>query len=295
MNVIKTIREMQNWSDKMRMAGHIIGFVPTMGFLHKGHLELMRIAKQHCDTLVVSIFVNPIQFGPEEDLKTYPRDTHGDLEKLRKLHVDAVFMPQSKDMYPHGFQTEIQVKSLSQHLCGRSRPGHFTGVATVVTKLFNITKPHVAVFGQKDFQQLQVIRRLIIDQNMDIKIIGAPIVREPDGLAMSSRNSYLSHEERKSALCLKQSIDMAHKMLKEGVIDCKAIKTKIKDLILSYPFTQIDYITFCNTNTLEEVDILKDETLLAMAVRVGKTRLIDNTVLRKNMTDQADNQGSGGL
>jgi len=287
MKEIKTVKDMQNWSNNMRMAGHIIGFVPTMGFLHKGHLELIRMAKQHCDVLVVSIFVNPTQFGPEEDLETYPRDTEGDLEKLRTLHVDVVFMPQSKEMYPPGFQTEIQVKHLSQHLCGRSRPGHFTGVATVVTKLFNIVKPHVAVFGQKDYQQLQVIRRLVTDQNMDIEIIGAPIVRELDGLAMSSRNSYLSHEERRSALCLKESLDMAHKMCKDGIIDCEVIKARIKDLVLSYPFTQIDYIEFCNTDTLEKVETLEAETLLAMAVRVGKTRLIDNTVLRRKIAENA--------
>ncbi|SPD75930.1 Pantothenate synthetase [uncultured Desulfobacterium sp.] len=280
MKIIETIGEMQRESDSMRMAGDIISVVPTMGFLHEGHLELMRVAKRHSDKVVMTLFVNPTQFGPAEDFEAYPRDTEGDLEKARSLGVDIVFMPNAIEMYQEGCQTTVRVERITQPLCGLSRPGHFDGVTTVVNKLFNCTKPHLAIFGQKDYQQLAAISRMVMDLNMDIKIIGVPTVREPDGLAMSSRNSYLNPEERQSALCLKKSLDLANKMFQEGTKDARIIKETIESLIKAHPFTRIDYVSLCDPMTLEEIEILKDETLLALAVRVGKTRLIDNCLIR---------------
>lgn len=271
---------MQERSDALRAAGRTIALVPTMGFLHEGHLELMRAGKHHADELLISIFVNPTQFGPGEDLDQYPRDTEGDLQKARSVGVDVVFMPSAEEMYPDHFQTRIQVENLPQHLCGLVRPGHFDGVATVVAKLFNITKPHLAVFGQKDYQQLAIISRMVMDLNMDIRILGVPTVREPDGLAMSSRNSYLSPEEKNSALCLKKSIDLAQKLFRGGENRAETITDAVRSLILSHPFAGIDYVALCDPVTLDPVDVLGEETLFALAVRVGKTRLIDNCLLR---------------
>jgi pantoate--beta-alanine ligase len=204
----------------------------------------------------------------------------GDLRKARDVGVDIVFLPSVEEMYPDRFQTRVQVENLPQHLCGLSRPGHFDGVATVVAKLFNITKPHLAVFGQKDYQQLAIISRMVMDLNMDIRILGVPTVRETDGLAMSSRNSYLSPEERRSALCLKKSIDLAQEMFHAGE-NHHAIADALRALVLSHPFTDIDYIALCDPVTLDDLDVLTEETLLALAVRVGKTRLIDNCLLRE--------------
>ena len=273
---------MQRKADELRSAGRIISLVPTMGFLHEGHLELMRVAKEHSDQLVMSLFVNPTQFGPTEDYGQYPRDTEGDLEKARRVGVDVVFMPSVEEMYPEGSQTRVCVERVTQHLCGLSRPTHFDGVTTVVAKLFNIVKPHLAVFGQKDFQQLTVISRMVMDLNMDIKILGVPTVREPDGLAMSSRNNYLTDDERKSALCLKKSLDLADKMFQEGERDAGVIKGAIELLIRDHPFTEIDYVSICDSASLEDIGTMKDESLVALAVQVGKTRLIDNRVLRRN-------------
>jgi pantoate--beta-alanine ligase len=282
MKVIETINQMQQESESLRTAGKFISLVPTMGFLHEGHLELMRVAKEHSDKLIMSLFVNPTQFGPSEDFEQYPVDTEGDLEKARSVGVDMVFMPSVEEMYPEDSQTVVSVKRLTQHLCGLSRPGHFDGVTTVVSKLFNSTKPHLAVFGQKDYQQLVVISRMVMDLNMDIKIIGIPTVREPDGLAMSSRNSYLDPEERKSALCLKRSLELADKMFHDGTREASLIKETVESFIQSNPFTEIDYITLCDPLTLEDIQTLGDESLLALAVRVGKTRLIDNCLIRKS-------------
>jgi pantoate--beta-alanine ligase len=280
MEVIETAEKMQSASEAFRQAGRKIALVPTMGFFHEGHVELMRVARKHSDTLIISIFVNPTQFGPGEDLDQYPRDPEGDIMKAREVGVDVVFMPSSEEMYPKGSQTSVQVDKVTSHLCGLSRPGHFKGVTTVVAKLFNITKPHLAVFGQKDYQQLTVISRMVMDLNMDIQILGVPTVRESDGLAMSSRNSYLSVEERKSALCLKRSLDLAAHMVKEGERSSEALKLAVEDMIHSYPFTHIDYVSLCDPVSLEETETLEEETLLALAVRVGRTRLIDNCVLR---------------
>ncbi len=281
MKVIETVEQMHRESDALRMAGHIISLVPTMGFLHEGHLELMRVAKEHSDKMIMSLFVNPTQFGPSEDYEEYPRDTEGDLEKAMRVAVDIVFMPSVEEMYPEGNQTTVKVKQITQRLCGLSRPGHFEGVTTVVAKLFHSTKPHLALFGQKDYQQLAVISRMVMDLNMDIKIIGVPTVREPDGLAMSSRNSYLSPEERESALCLKKSLDLADEMFQKGTTDASAVKMAVESLIRRHPYTDIDYVTLCDPLTLEPIETLGKKSLLALAVRVGKTRLIDNCLIRK--------------
>jgi pantoate--beta-alanine ligase len=281
MQVIESVQEMQRTAEALRTAGKTIALVPTMGFLHEGHLELMRVGKKHADHLIMSLFVNPTQFGPSEDFEQYPRDTEGDLDKARAAGVDMVFMPTVREMYPDGFQTVLKVERVTRHLCGLSRKGHFDGVTTVVSKLFNITKPHLAVFGQKDYQQLTVIGRMVMDLNMDVQILGVPTVREKDGLAMSSRNSYLNPEERISALSLKQSLDLAGRMLQEGEVRAGVIREGVESLIKGHPHTEIEYVAFCDPVSLEEVGLLGDETLLALAVRVGKTRLIDNALLRR--------------
>jgi pantoate--beta-alanine ligase len=280
MDIIETIREMQKRSEVLRLAGQRIAFVPTMGFLHEGHLELMRHGRQDADTLIMSIFVNPTQFGPNEDLEAYPRDMEGDLSKAKQAGVDIVFTPSVEEMYPKGYQTKVAVEKVSRYLCGLSRPGHFDGVATVVFKLFNIIRPHIAIFGQKDYQQLTVIRRMVMDLNMDISIIGIPIVREPDGLAMSSRNTYLNPMERQSAPCLKKSLDLADKMVSGGERDIRRIKEAIKELIYGHPYTTIDYINLCDPISLEDIEAIEGEILLALAVKVGKTRLIDNCLIK---------------
>ena len=281
MEIIESVEHMQQAANAMRMAGETLALVPTMGFFHEGHLTLMRAGKDHCDRLIVSLFVNPTQFGPNEDFEAYPRDTEGDLEKAEKAGADMVFMPSAGEMYPKGAQTSVVVKDLPRHLCGLSRAGHFDGVTTVVSKLFYIVKPHVAVFGQKDYQQLAVISRMVMDLNMDIQIIGVPTIREPDGLAMSSRNSYLNPEERKSSLSLKKSLDLAGQLFSQGKTDAEAVKETVRSFILEHPFTEIDYIALCDPVTLNDVDTLSGDTLMALAVRVGKTRLIDNGRLKK--------------
>lgn len=279
--VIETVEGMQKRADLLRNEGATIGLVPTMGFFHEGHLELMRVGKRHSDHLAVSIFVNPTQFGPNEDFEEYPRDTEGDLAKARDVGVDTVFLPSVEQMYPEGYQTRVGLGDLTQHLCGLSRPGHFDGVATVVAKLFHIVKPHLALFGQKDYQQLTVISRMVMDLNMDIDIVGVPTVREPDGLAMSSRNNYLSAEERKSALCLKESLELADQLVRRGETDPRVVLEAVESLIRRYPFTEIDYVALCDPVTLRDISTLGEEQLLALAVRVGKTRLIDNGLLRR--------------
>ena len=282
MEVIEKTDRMQQKAEELRLAGKVLGFVPTMGFFHEGHLELMRVAKRHCDVVIISLFVNPMQFGPKEDLAAYPRDLEGDLAKARQVGVDIAFVPTVDQIYPEGFESRVSVEKVTKHLCGLSRPTHFDGVTTVVAKLFNITKPHLAVFGQKDYQQLTVIRRMVNDLNMDLRILGVPTHREPDGLAMSSRNSYLNSEERKSALYLKKSLDLAREMVGKGERRSAVIKKAIEELVRSHPYTQVDYVSLCDPVTLDDVDPLRGETLLALAVRIGKTRLIDNCVLGKS-------------
>jgi len=281
MEIIETIEEMQKRCEGLRLSGQTISLAPTMGFFHEGHLELMRAGKQHSDKLIISIFVNPLQFGLNEDFEEYPRDMDGDLSKAREVGVDIVFMPSPEEVYPDGFQTNVTVEKLTKHLCGLSRPGHFDGVTTVIAKFFNIIRPHLAIFGQKDYQQLTVISRMVRDLNFDIQIIGVPIMREADGLAMSSRNNYLSHEQRKSALSLKKSFDMANKMFSHGEKSSAKIKKSVEKLILSHPHTEIDYIKICHPVTLDEIESVDGESLLALAAKVGKTRLIDNCLIGK--------------
>jgi pantoate--beta-alanine ligase len=282
MEIIKEIELMQGLSEKWRRDGDIICLVPTMGFLHQGHIELLRVGRENGDRLIMSIFVNPIQFGPQEDYKRYPRDAERDLDKARSCGVDAVFMPTVEEMYPDGFQSTVRVEEITRYLCGRSRPGHFAGVTTVVAKLFNITRPHLAIFGEKDYQQLIVIKRMVKDLSMDIEIIEVPTVREKDGLAISSRNSYLTPEERSSALSLKKGLDLAKAMVAEGEKDPAEIKDAVRELILSHPSTEIDYIAICDPEELTDIGIIDRPSLFALAVRVGKARLIDNVIVREN-------------
>lgn len=282
MEIIKEIESMQEISERWRRDGHIISCVPTMGFLHQGHVELLRVGREKGDRLIMTLFVNPTQFGPQDDYEIYPRDTEGDLKKASSAGVDAVFMPTVEEMYPEGFQTTVRVEGVTQYLCGKSRPGHFAGVTTVVASLFNITKPHLAIFGEKDYQQLIVIKRMVRDLNMDIEVIGVPTVREIDGLAMSSRNKYLSLEERSSALSLKKGLDLAKTMVAKGEKDTAKITNAVRELILSHPFTDIDYITICDPENLTDIEIIDGHCLLALAVRVGKARLIDNVIMREN-------------
>jgi len=270
---------MQVRSDRMRRQYKTIVLVPTMGFLHDGHLSLIKEGHRHGDDMVVSIFVNPTQFGPEEDLESYPRNLERDLELLQKEGVDAVFTPDAKEIYGKRFQTCVMLEKLPNYLCGVSRPIHFRGVATVVAKLFNTVKPHVAVFGRKDYQQLVVIRQMVHDLDFGIEIIGAPTVREPDGLAMSSRNNYLTSEHRISALSLYKSLQKAKELIKSGVQDAATIIDAAKELIQSCPETDIDYIAICDTETLVDIQTIDKPVQMVLAVQVGKARLIDNMLL----------------
>jgi len=239
----------------------------------------MRKGRELSDDLVISIFVNPAQFGPQEDFESYPRDLERDLQLAKEIGVDAVFTPDNLELYPEGFQTYIELEKLSNHLCGLSRPVFFKGVATVVAKLFNIVKPNVAIFGEKDYQQLTVIRRMVRDLNFDIKIVGGPTVREPDGLAMSSRNNYLTPKQRTSALTLYKSLLKAKDLLKNGVKDAGEIIQAATQLITSQPETGIDYISICDPEYLEDIKTIENPALMALAVNVGRTRLIDNMIL----------------
>ena len=279
MDIIRTVKDMQKRQEAIRLSGKRIAFVPTMGFLHKGHESLLVEGRKRGDDLVLSIFVNPTQFGPSEDLSTYPRNIEGDLAIAEKNGVDAVFLPDSADIYLPGYQTSVNLDLLPGFLCGLSRPGHFKGVATVVSKLFNIVKPHVAIFGEKDFQQLAVIRRMTMDLNFDIEIVGAPTVRETDGLAMSSRNAYLSAEQRRTALCLIESLRNARDLVRNGLTNPEEIIRRSSDIISSYPETSVDYLALCDPLTLESVTVITGPVLFAMAVKVGNTRLIDNMIL----------------
>jgi pantoate--beta-alanine ligase len=280
MQIIEPIQEMQRWSEIQRQRERRIVFVPTMGFLHEGHLSLVRDGKKRGDRLVVSVFVNPAQFSPNEDFAAYPRDFERDRRLLEKEHVDVLFHPSIQEIYPEDYQSHVNVDDLSVLLCGAHRPGHFQGVATVVTKLFNIVRPHVAIFGEKDYQQLQLIRRLVRDLNYDIEIVGHPIVREADGLAMSSRNFYLTPQERQAALCLSRSLRRAVCMVQRGETRGRVITTAVRAGIEKEPLAQVEYVTLCNSATLQPVEEIQESALLALAVRIGKTRLIDNQILK---------------
>lgn len=279
MEVIGSVREMQAFADTARQAGRRIALVPTMGYLHEGHLSLVREAALHGDEVVVSIFVNPTQFGPAEDLDAYPRDFDRDRSLCQGAGATIVFAPEAADLYGPNYQTYVTLENLPAHLCGRSRPIHFRGVATVVTKLFHIVKPHVAVFGEKDYQQLLVVQQMVRDLNFDVEIIGGPIVREADGLAMSSRNAYLSPEERTQALCLSRSLAAAEAAVKAGETDPARIIEAARDRITAEPDTEIDYIELADPETLEAVSRIRGPVLMALAVQLGRTRLIDNRML----------------
>lgn len=266
-------------ADKLRRDGYRLCVVPTMGYLHDGHMSLLRAGRARADVVIVTIFVNPTQFGPNEDLDVYPRDEDGDLAKARSCGVDLAFCPAPEAMYPPGYQTYIEVGELQKPLCGASRPGHFRGVATVVTKLFHLTRPHVAIFGQKDFQQLALIRRMTTDLDLDVDIVGMPIVREPDGLAMSSRNAYLSAEQRAQAVCLSRGLDAVRQRFDAGERDARALLAAARQPIGAEALARIEYVELRDAATLEVVDTVTRPAVLAMAVMFGNTRLIDNTVL----------------
>ena len=280
MVIVEQISEMQRWSDAERRHGRRIALVPTMGALHEGHLSLVRDAKKRGDRVVVSLFVNPTQFAPQEDFAGYPRDFERDRRLLDAEGTDVLFHPAPQEMYPEGFDAGIEIRDLSAPLCGALRPGHFKGVATVVAKLFNIVLPHVAIFGCKDYQQLQIIRRLVRDLNFDVEIIGHPTVREPDGLAMSSRNAYRNSEERKAALCLYRSLRRAEELVRRGERRGTAIVDAARAEIAREALARIDYVSLCDPESLREIDLVQDAALLALAVRIGKARLIDNMILK---------------
>ena len=280
MQIIERVLDMQRWSDAERRQGRRIALVPTMGALHEGHLSLVRDGKMRGDRVVVSLFVNPAQFAPQEDFASYPRDFERDRELLNDTGIDVLFHPAVEEIYPEGFDTQIEIRELSRPLCGAVRRGHFSGVATVVAKLFNIVRPHVAIFGCKDYQQLQIIRRLVRDLNFDVEVIGHPTVREADGLAMSSRNAYLDPAERKAALCLYRSLRHAEEMIRLGERRGAAIVDAARGEIAREALARIEYVSLCDPESLREIDPVQDAALLALAVRIGKARLIDNIILK---------------
>ncbi|NPA14665.1 MAG: pantoate--beta-alanine ligase [Aquificae bacterium] len=275
--VFKNPRELQTFIKKLKKEGKTVGFVPTMGYLHEGHLFLVRCAKKDNDFVVVSIFVNPTQFGKNEDYDRYPRDLQRDLKLLEREGVDIVFAPEVEDMYPPGFSTYVEETKLSQTLEGKFRPGHFRGVCTVVNKLFNIVQPDRAYFGEKDYQQLLVIKKMVQDLNMDIEIVGCPIVREADGLAKSSRNVYLSEEERRQATALYKSFLLAQKLVEEGLRDAQKLREEILNFLKQFPLIkEIDYVEIVDPQTLEPVKEIKGGERILIAVRMPSARLIDN-------------------
>ena len=280
METITDIKEMQVHCLAARSAGQTIAFVPTMGYLHEGHMSLLHEGRKRGDLLVLSIFVNPTQFGQGEDLERYPRDFNRDEEMARECDVDMIFYPDTASIYPDGYATYVTVEGpLTNTLEGACRPSHFRGVTTVVTKLFTIVMPHVALFGRKDFQQLAVISRMTADLNLPVEIVGMPIIRESDGLAMSSRNVYLSASERQQSLSLIDSLNTAASVVKAGERAASAVVAKTVDRLKSEPDLEVDYVKICNAETLEEVDEIDQESVMLLAVKVGKTRLIDNSLL----------------
>lgn len=283
MKVIRSIQEMYKLSESARKEGKIIGFVPTMGYLHEGHLSLIRIARKRCDLLVVSIFVNPTQFGPNEDLNSYPRDFERDSKLCEKEGVDVIFAPTTEEMYPDGYSTWVEVKGpVTEVLCGAFRPGHFRGVTTVVAKLFNIVQPHFAVFGQKDAQQLVVIKKMTRELNFPVEIVAAPTVREKDGLAMSSRNEYLNENERKVAPKIYQSLILAKNMLLRGERDTEKIKNEMRKFLESAKLIKVQYIDIVDADTLEPLKNARGRVMVALAAFLGKARLIDNIIVDLN-------------
>ena len=282
MEIIKTVRDMQNFSESLRLQGKRIAFVPTMGYFHDGHLKLMEEGKKRADCLITSIYVNPSQFSPDEDLDKYPRDFERDERLSRNVGVDIIFYPPDSQMYPENYQTYVTVENVTDNLCGLTRPVHFRGVATVCAKLFNIVKPHVTIFGGKDFQQLVVIKRMVTDLNMDVEVVGLATVREPDGLAMSSRNAYLKEDERESALSLSRSLKLAGSLYDQGQRDAGVIIKEVKNFIGRHAGARIDYVKICDVETMRDVARLEKRSVLALAVWVGVPRLIDNYVFGEN-------------
>lgn len=278
--LIDTIQGLRHAVEGARRGGLGVGLVPTMGYLHQGHLALMQQARAECGLLVVTIFVNPTQFGPNEDLARYPRDLDRDMALCRQAGVDLIFHPPVAEVYPSPFLTSVKVSLLTDHLCGASRPGHFEGVATVVAKLLNMVRPDRAYFGQKDAQQLAVIRRMVQDLNMDwLEIRGVETVREPDGLALSSRNVYLTPEQRRAAPVLNQALRMAQERVAAGERDMAVLQEAVRALIAAEPLAQIDYVAIVDSERLQPVRRLQGRALAAVAVRFGSTRLIDNVTL----------------
>ncbi len=282
MKIIKNINQMQNLIKKIKSKNKTVGFVPTMGYLHEGHLSLMRKARLETDVVVVSIFVNPTQFGPTEDYAKYPRDFDRDIKLSKKVGVDLLFHPEVKSMYRDDYYTYVEVEKLTQSLCGASRPGHFIGVTTVVTKLFNIVQPDIAYFGQKDAQQAYVVKKMVKDLNIPVKIRILPTIREEDGLAISSRNGYLNPEERKQARCLYQALKEARKLIKNKCgYNPGKIKKAMQKIVEKNNKAKIDYIEIVDCSNLEPIKKIKGKVLIALAVYIGNTRLVDNVIVSK--------------
>ncbi len=281
MKIVKTIDEVRQIVKSWKSEGLSVGLVPTMGFLHEGHKSLILRASAENDRVVVSDFVNPTQFGPGEDLEAYPRDINRDAALCEEANADLIFNPEPSEMYYDDCSTYVNISSLSDELCGKSRPIHFKGVCTVVSKLFNIVNPDHAYFGQKDAQQLAIIKRMVRDLNFDIKIVGCPIIREEDGLAKSSRNTYLNQDERKAALILSKAIKLGEDLANSGEEDANKIISKMIDLINTEPMAKIDYVQAVDAISVKPVDKMEGSVLIAMAVYIGKTRLIDNFIFEK--------------
>lgn len=282
MKVVGTIKEVRTLVKEWKKNGESVGFVPTMGYLHEGHGSLITKARENNDKVVVSIFVNPLQFGPSEDLESYPRDLEKDSKFCESLGADLIFHPEPEEMYHDDFSSYVDMSVLTEELCGLSRPVHFRGVCTVVSKLFNIVQPDNAYFGEKDAQQLAIIKHMVQDLNMDVNVVGCPIVREEDGLAKSSRNTYLSPEERKAALILSKTIELGKKLIADGEKDADVLVAKMKANIETEPMAKIDYVKAVNGLTMQQQKEIKAPMLVAMAVYIGKTRLIDNMIISED-------------
>ena len=278
MEVVKETGRIRDVVERARTAGRVVGLVPTMGFFHEGHLELMKRARAECDLVVVTLFVNPTQFGPAEDYEAYPRDFERDRALAEGVGVDYLFAPEAEVMYPEGFQTSVSVERLSKVMCGAARTGHFDGVATVVAKLFNIITAHKAYFGQKDAQQLLIIRRMAKDLDFPVEVVAVPTVRERGGLAMSSRNRYLSPEERSAATALYRSLKAAASLIESGEKRAGVVREEMEKVISAEPLVNLEYIAICDNIYLQPLSVLSGEVLVALAARVGKARLMDNMV-----------------
>lgn len=282
MKIVHTVKEVRETINNWKKEGKTIGLVPTMGYLHEGHQSLIKASVAGNDKTVVSVFVNPTQFGPNEDYASYPRDLKKDAALCEATGADLIFNPEPEEMYPDGFCSYVNITGLSDSLCGKSRPIHFKGVCTVVSKLFNIVTPDRAYFGEKDAQQLAIIRRMVKDLNFPLEIVGCPIIREKDGLAKSSRNTYLNTEERKAALILSKSIFAGKEMVENGETDANAVVARMKEIINSEPLAVIDYVEMVNMDTMKNIDTIEGSVLCAIAVKIGKTRLIDNFISIEN-------------